>query len=109
MTWSRACGSQARSGSTCPISSCPPSRSLHPVGWYEIAERDHELQNPTSAEKIRLLGEYLRLGRESRILDIACGKAGPALVLATAGPSFPPGISRIRLSRPSRRYSPSSR
>jgi len=57
---------------------------LHPVGWYEIAERDHELQNPTSAEKIRLLGEYLRLGRESRILDIACGKAGPALVLATA-------------------------
>src|SRR6266498_1165837 len=29
MTWSRACGSQARSGSTCPISSCPPSRSLH--------------------------------------------------------------------------------
>ena len=54
------------------------------MDWpYEIAERDHELQNPTSAEKIRLLGEYLRLGRDSRVLDIACGKAGPALVLAS--------------------------
>jgi hypothetical protein len=55
------------------------------VDWpYEIAERDHEIQNPTSAEKIRLLGEYLRLDRESRVLDVACGKAGPAVILATA-------------------------
>jgi SAM-dependent methyltransferase len=54
------------------------------VDWpYEIAERDHELQNPTSAEKIRLLGEYLRLGPDSRVLDVACGKAGPAVVLAS--------------------------
>jgi len=35
-----------------------------------------------SAEKIRLLGEYLRLTSESRVLDIACGKGGPALILA---------------------------
>jgi hypothetical protein len=53
------------------------------MDWYEIAERDHEIQNPTSAAKIRLLGEYTRLGRESRVLDIASGKAGPALVLAS--------------------------
>jgi hypothetical protein len=28
---------------------------------WDVAERDHDIQNPTSAEKIRLLGEYLRL------------------------------------------------
>src|SRR4051812_5296572 len=50
---------------------------------YEIAERDHQIQNPTSADKIRLLGEYLRLGSDSRVLDIACGKCGPAAVLAS--------------------------
>ena len=32
------------------------------MDWpYEIAERDHDIQNPTSAEKIQLLGEYIRL------------------------------------------------
>ena len=51
--------------------------------FYAIAERDHDIQNPTSPDKIRLLGESLRLGPESRVLDIACGKCGPALVLAS--------------------------
>ena len=51
---------------------------------WEVAERDHEIQDPTSAEKIHLLGEYLRLDRSSRVLDLACGKAGPAIVLAEA-------------------------
>jgi cyclopropane fatty-acyl-phospholipid synthase-like methyltransferase len=65
------------------------------VDWpYEIAERDHELQNPTSAEKIRLLGEYLRLGSKSRVLDIGCGKAGPAMVLAS---SFGCSITGVEL------------
>jgi hypothetical protein len=50
----------------------------------EVVERDHEIQNPTSAEKIRLFGEYMRLTGESRVLDIACGKAGPATILAEA-------------------------
>jgi hypothetical protein len=27
---------------------------------WEVAERDHEIQNPVNPEKIRLLGEYLR-------------------------------------------------
>jgi SAM-dependent methyltransferase len=49
---------------------------------WDVAERDHEIQNPTSAEKIRLLGDYLRLSSDSRVLDLACGKAGPALILA---------------------------
>jgi SAM-dependent methyltransferase len=55
------------------------------MDWpWEVAERDHELQNPTSAEKILLLGDYLRLAAESRVLDVACGKGGPAAILAAA-------------------------
>jgi len=52
--------------------------------YYAIAERDHDIQNPTSAEKIRLMGESLRLGPETRVLDIASGKSGPAIVLASS-------------------------
>ena len=52
--------------------------------YYAVAERDHELQNPTSTEKIRLLGTRLRLDADSRVLDMACGKAGPATLLAQA-------------------------
>ena len=33
--------------------------------YYAIAERDHDIQNPTSAEKILLLGDYVRLSAES--------------------------------------------
>ena len=51
---------------------------------WEVVERDHELQNPTSREKIRLLGDYLRLTQESRVLDVASGKGGPARILAAA-------------------------
>lgn len=49
--------------------------------YYVIAERAHELQNPISVEKLVLLGERLRLGPGSRVLDIASGRGGPALVL----------------------------
>jgi SAM-dependent methyltransferase len=50
--------------------------------YFTVAERDHELQNPTSEEKLRLLGERLRLDSRSRVLDVASGRGGPALVLA---------------------------
>jgi SAM-dependent methyltransferase len=50
--------------------------------WYAVAERDHTIQNPTSEDKIRLLGERLRLTPTTTVLDVACGKAGPAVVLA---------------------------
>ena len=50
--------------------------------YFIIAERDHEIQNPTSEEKLLLLGERLRLGPGSRVLDIASGRGGPALLLA---------------------------
>jgi SAM-dependent methyltransferase len=50
--------------------------------YYAVAERDHELQNPTSRDKIRELGERLRLGPDTEVLDVGCGKAGPAILLA---------------------------
>jgi SAM-dependent methyltransferase len=52
--------------------------------YYVVAEREHELQNPISVEKLVLLGDRLRLGRGSRVLDVASGRGGPALVLARA-------------------------
>mgnify|MGYP001061279114 CR=1 FL=1 len=50
--------------------------------YFVVAEASHELQNPTSREKLVLLGQRLELGQESRVLDIASGRGGPALVLA---------------------------
>ena len=50
--------------------------------YYVVAERDHEIQNPTSEEKLLLLGKRVRLGPESRVLDVASGRGGPALLLA---------------------------
>jgi len=52
--------------------------------WHAVIESRHELQNPTSADKIRLLGERMELGPESRVLDMASGRGGPALLLARA-------------------------
>jgi SAM-dependent methyltransferase len=54
------------------------------VPWfYAVAERHHDLQNPTSPEKIRQLGELLRLSPETKVLDVACGMGGPAMLLAS--------------------------
>lgn len=49
--------------------------------YFVVAESEHELQNPTSAEKLALLGERLELGQGSRVLDIASGRGGPAVLL----------------------------
>ena len=50
--------------------------------WYSVVEAGHEIQNPVSANTIRGLGQMLELGPGSRVLDVACGTCGPALVLA---------------------------
>jgi SAM-dependent methyltransferase len=52
--------------------------------YFVVAEALHEIQNPTSPEKLLLLGERLGLGPESRVLDVASGRGGPALLLAGA-------------------------
>jgi SAM-dependent methyltransferase len=49
--------------------------------YYVAAEATHEIQNPTSDEKLLLLGTRLRLDPDSRVLDIASGRGGPALLL----------------------------
>lgn len=38
--------------------------------------------NPSSPEKIRILGERLRLGAGSTVLDLGCGTGGPAVLFA---------------------------
>jgi SAM-dependent methyltransferase len=50
--------------------------------YFVVAEAQHTLQNPTSEEKLVLLGRRLGLSRDSRVLDVASGRGGPALVLA---------------------------
>ena len=52
--------------------------------YYVVAEATHEIQNPTSREKLLLLGKRLGLGSGSRVLDIASGRGGPAILLAEA-------------------------
>ncbi|HXG77540.1 MAG TPA: class I SAM-dependent methyltransferase [Gaiellaceae bacterium] len=52
--------------------------------YHVVAEAGHDLQNPTSEEKLLLLGRRLGLGPESRVLDVASGRGGPALLLARA-------------------------
>jgi SAM-dependent methyltransferase len=50
--------------------------------YYVVAEAAHEIQNPTSEEKLLLLGRRLGLGPGSRVLDVASGRGGPAILLA---------------------------
>ena len=51
--------------------------------YFVVAEATHEIQNPTSEEKLLLLGRRLGLGPDSRVLDIASGRGGPAVLLAS--------------------------
>lgn len=52
--------------------------------WFEVIESKHEIQNPTSHDKITLLGDRLGLAPSAQLLDIASGQGGPALILARA-------------------------
>ena len=55
---------------------------MHFYDLYTIAERNLELINPTSPEKIVTLGKYLRLNENSRIIDYGCGYAEPLILWA---------------------------
>lgn len=52
--------------------------------WFGVIESKHDIQDPTSADKIRLLGECLGLGATSHVLDMGSGRGGPAVLLASA-------------------------
>jgi ubiquinone/menaquinone biosynthesis C-methylase UbiE len=49
-----------------------------------IAHSEHFINDPISEDKLRSLGEQLRLGPNHEILDLASGSSGPAIVLAQA-------------------------
>ena len=42
--------------------------------FHEIAEADHVIQNPLSAEKLRSLGEICDVSSDNELLDLASGK-----------------------------------
>jgi cyclopropane fatty-acyl-phospholipid synthase-like methyltransferase len=63
--------------------------------YFVVAESRHELQNPISEEKLVLLGQRLGLRPGSRVLDVASGRGGPALLLAR---TFECSIEGIELS-----------
>jgi SAM-dependent methyltransferase len=73
--------------------------------YYVVAESAHALQNPTSKEKLLLLGERLGLDPGSRVLDVASGRGGPALILAEAfgcrvdGVEIEPAFHAVALQR----------
>jgi cyclopropane fatty-acyl-phospholipid synthase-like methyltransferase len=70
---------------------------------WQIAFRHHAVMNPSSPEKIRLLGERLRLDSTKTVLDLGCGTCGPSLLLAseygcriTAVDNYEPFLARGR-------------
>jgi len=42
--------------------------------FYDITHREHVVCNPTSVEKLKRLVELVRLPKDAKVVDIACGK-----------------------------------
>ena len=42
--------------------------------YHEISESSHRIMNPLSVDKLLLLGDICRVGKLTRLLDLACGK-----------------------------------
>lgn len=76
--------------------------------YHLVAEAEHELQNPTSEEKLLRLGRRLGLGSGSRVLDVASGRGGPAVLLARElgcsvhGIEIAPEFHAVAISRAAR-------
>lgn len=47
---------------------------MHFTDYFAVVERDLEIQNPSSPQKMALLAEYCRVRDGVRVLDIGCGK-----------------------------------
>jgi hypothetical protein len=54
-----------------------PELTLSQLDLILIAHSDHFINDPISPEKLRSLGEQLRLGPGHEILDLASGSSGP--------------------------------
>jgi SAM-dependent methyltransferase len=44
------------------------------IRYHQISESTHRIMNPLSAGKLLLVAEICRVGRGTRLLDLACGK-----------------------------------
>ena len=42
--------------------------------YHEISESSHRIMNPPSVDKLLLIGDTCRIGKGTRLLDLACGK-----------------------------------
>ena len=51
-----------------------PSRRGMSLRLHEISEADHRILNPLTDAKLMLLGSVSRIGSDTRVLDLACGK-----------------------------------
>jgi precorrin-6B methylase 2 len=49
-----------------------------------LIERNHDVQNPTTHEKLRAVYTSLRLGAGDHVLQVGAGTGGPAVLLAAA-------------------------
>ena len=47
---------------------------MHFTEFFAITERYQDILNPSSTDKLLLLGEYCEVKQGSRVLDIGCGK-----------------------------------
>ncbi len=54
------------------------------IDFFTVAESAHDVQNPISKDKLRLVATYLGLARGQRVLDVGCGRGWWPVELATA-------------------------
>lgn len=55
---------------------------IHAINETAASELNESVMNPMSAERIRLLGQRLRLQPNQHLLDVGAGRCGPALIFA---------------------------
>lgn len=56
--------------------------ALSSVWIHDIVERHHDVMNPCSVDKVRLVGQRMGLDRGASVLDLGAGTAGPAVLFA---------------------------
>ncbi|QUH02757.1 class I SAM-dependent methyltransferase [Saccharopolyspora erythraea] len=55
------------------------------VNYYSVVESTHDVQNPASKEKLRLVADYLEVSPGDRVLDVGSGRGWWNVELAARG------------------------
>lgn len=71
---SKTATGRVRLGNRWCVTHLPAENDRMSLRHHEIAEADHRILNPFTAEKLDLLGAVCRLRSGQRVLDLACGK-----------------------------------